>query len=324
MLFLLQQSTPAAEPPPTPAGRLQSVSTMAVDIQRVVWDSINSMVTGIFERLPFILAGLIVLLLFWLLSKAVRTGFLAATKRTKLDVRLCLLISRILVVAVLGIGILTALSVIIPSFNFGSVIAGLGFSSFVIGFATKDILNNFLSGILILWQQPFHIGDYIFVGKDQGKVEYIGVRATSLRKDDGELVLIPNGDMYSSALTIRGAGAKRRMNLEFCVGYEEPLEKTKALVREALDGTAGVVKDPPPRAIVTDLISDGVNVTVNFWINTNEDKPLEVFDRASVGIVDKLNEAGIEMFPPGSMIVKRAEEKRDEEPDEPKKKDDFS
>lgn len=321
-MVLLLQSTP--EPTGTPAGRgLQSVSTMAVDIQRVVWDSINAMVTGIFERLPFILAGIIVLLIFWLLSKAVRWGFLAATRRTKLDVRLRLLISRILVVVVLGLGILTAFSVVIPSFNFGSVIAGLGFSSFVVGFATKDILNNFFSGILILWQRPFQIGDYLFVGKEQGKVEYIGVRATSLRKDDGELVLIPNGDMYSTALTIRGAGAKRRMNLKFCVGYDESLERTKSLIRESLETTAGVVQDPAPRVLVTDLISDGVNVTINFWINTNEDKPIEVFDRASVGIVEKLNEAGIEIFPPGSMIVKRADDEDEPEAEEPKGKADF-
>lgn len=292
-------------------------------IQAAILESISTMITGIFGQLPFILAGLIVLAIFWLLSKLVRKLFLVSTRRTKLDARLRLLISRMLVVVVVGIGILTSFTVIFPSFSFSSVIAGLGFSSFVIGFATKDILNNFLSGILILWQQPFHIGDYLFVGKDQGKVEYIGVRATSLRKDDGEMVLIPNGDMYSSALTIRGAGAKRRMNLKFCVGYEEPLEKTKTLIRQALDGTAGVVHDPPPKVLVTDLISDGVNVTIYFWINTNEDKPLEVFDRASVGIVHSLNEAGIEIFPPGSMIVKQQADESEEEPEEPKKKDEF-
>ena len=298
-------------------------STLGGDIQRAVLDSINAMVTGIFARLPFLLAGLIVLVIFWLLSKLVRMLFLAATRRTKLDIRLRLLISRILVVLVVGIGILTSLTVIIPSFSFGSLIAGLGFSSFVIGFATKDILNYFFSGILILWQRPFHIGDYLFVGKDQGKVEYIGVRATSLRKDDGELVLIPNGDMYSTALTIRGAGSKRRMNLKFCVGYEEPLEKTKDLIRDALDQAAGVVHDPPPRVLVSDLIAEGVNVTVNFWINTNEDKPLEVFDRASVAIVNRLNDAGIEIFPPGSMIVKQHADPDELELDEPKKKSEF-
>ncbi|MEO7674640.1 MAG: mechanosensitive ion channel family protein [Pyrinomonadaceae bacterium] len=296
---------------------------LASQIQQTVLESIRSMITGIFERLPFLLAGLIVLVLFWLLSKVVRSLFMAATRRTKLDVRLRLLISRMLVVGVISLGVLTALTVVIPSFDFGSLIAGLGFSSFVIGFATKDILNNSLSGILILWQQPFHIGDHLFVGNNQGKVEYIGVRATSLRKDDGELILIPNGDMYSSALTIRGAGAKRRMNLKYSIGYDDQIEHAKAITYQALIETEGVVNDPKPRVLVSELSADGVNVTVNFWINTNESKPLEVFDRAAIGIVRVLDEAGIEVFPPGSMIVQRPKEEMVEEEVETKKKSEF-
>lgn len=303
-------------------GWWQWLSTLAVDIQRVVLESINLMITGIFARLPFILAGIIVLIIFWLLSKVVRKLFLVATRKTSLDARLRLLVSRLLVVLVVGLGILTSFTVMIPSFEFGSLIAGLGFSSFVVGFAAKDILNNFLSGILILWQRPFHIGDYLFVGKDQGKVEYIGVRATSLRKDDGELVLIPNGDMYSTALTIRGAGAKRRMNLKFNVGYGEPVEKAKTLTRAALDRTPGIVQDPPPRVLVTDLSSDGVNITVNFWIKTNEDKPLEVFDRAAIAIIEDLDGAGIGVFQPGSIVVRPGQEAADE-PEAGKNKSDF-
>lgn len=305
------------------SGWWEWLSKLANDVQQTVLESITSMITGIFGRLPFLLAGFIVIVLFWLLSKAVKKLFLLATRRTTVDARLRLLISRILVVIVVGLGVLTALTVIIPTFNFGSLIAGLGFSSFVVGFATKDILNNFLSGILILWQRPFHIGDYIFVGSNQGKVEYIGVRATSLRKDDGELVLIPNGDMYSSALTIRGKGAKRRMTIKFCVGYDERLEEVKELTRTALAGIEGIVVDPPPRVLVSELIADGVNVTANFWINTNESKPLEVYDHAAIAIIEKLDASGVEVFPPGSMIVQQPKEETEAEVEVPKKKEDF-
>src|SRR5215218_974950 len=183
-------------------------------IKGAVWDSIAKIIVSVFDRLPFIAAGIIVFLLFWLLAKLVKRIFWSATGRTRMDGRLRILFSRLIFIFTIVLGIFTSFTVIIPSFGFGDLITGLGFTSFVIGFATKDILNNLLSGVLILWQQPFRIGDYLFVGNNQGKVEYIGVRATQLRKDDGELVLIPNGDMYSSAITIRGAGAERRMILK--------------------------------------------------------------------------------------------------------------
>jgi hypothetical protein len=171
------------------------------DVQGTLLESIRSLITSVLGRLPFLLAAAIVLVLFWLFSKLVRSAFMAATRRGGIDTRLRLLIGRLIVGAVYIIGLFTALTVVIPSFDLGSLIAGLGFTSFVIGFATKDILNNFLSGMLILWQRPFEIGDYLFVGKDQGKVEYIGVRATSLRKDDGET---PYDDKVQPWLRRRG------------------------------------------------------------------------------------------------------------------------
>jgi small-conductance mechanosensitive channel len=277
-------------------------------IETAVRESIVSLITSVFARLPFLVASLIVLALFYVGARLLRWIFVATTRRSSLDGRLRLLFSRLIVMAIVILGVLTALTVVVPSFAFGDLIAGLGFTSFVIGFATKDILNNFLSGILILWQRPFQIGDHLFIGNHQGKVEYIGVRATSLRKDDGELILIPNGDMYSTALTIRGAGASRRMNLKFNLGFDIDLEKAKDVVCNALLSTEGVVGEPRPTVRVAELTGEGAVVNCNFWINTNESRPLQVFDQAAIAVVNELGREGIELFPPASMIVQRAPE----------------
>ena len=295
-------------------------------IYEVTRESINNLINTVFARLPYILAGIIVFFLFFFLAKLVKKIFWSTSGRTRLDNRLRILFSRLLFVFTIVLGIFTAFTVIIPSFGFGDLITGLGFTSFVIGFATKDILNNLLSGVLILWQQPFRIGDYLFVGNNQGKVENIGVRATQLRKDDGELILIPNGDMYSSAITIRGAGAERRMILKISIGYDADIGSAKKIIVRVLQGTEGVVDEPKPSAVVTDLSSDGVNISIYFWLNTNKDKPLQVFDVDATEIKKSLDEAGIEMYPPSSVIVQTPEkdnsstEESSNENSEPKKK----
>ncbi len=281
---------------------------LGTEINKAVFESLDRMITSFFGRLPFLLAGLIVLLLFWILSKIIRRIFLAGSKRTSIDVRLRILFGRLIAGSIIVLGVFVAMTVVIPSFDLGSVIAGLGFTSFVIGFATKDILNNFLSGILILWHQPFKIGDYIFVGTNQGKVEYIGVRATSLRKDDGELVLIPNGDMYSSALTIRGAGSKRRLTLRFNLGFHENIDRAKEIVRIALTETDGVVAEPSPNVFVTDLTDSGVSITANFWLDTTKNRPMGVFDRAAIAVKSELEVAGFDLFPTSPPAVKAAPE----------------
>lgn len=275
----------------------------ASQITDVVWDSINNLLTGIVARLPLLIAGFLIAVIFLFFSRLVKMIFLATSKRARLDERLRILFGRLIVVAIVILGIFTALTVVVPSFGFGDLVAGVGFTTFMIGFATKDILNNLLSGVLILWQQPFRVGDQIFIDKIQGRVEYIGVRATSLRKDDGELVLIPNGEMYSGVLTIRGAGAKRRMNIDLKVGYEADIDKAKTTILSALNETDGVVSEPSPNVYVTELAAEGVKITVNFWINTQEVRPRAIFDRAATAIMKALNSSGIEPYPPGSVVV---------------------
>ncbi|HRH45730.1 MAG TPA: mechanosensitive ion channel family protein [Pyrinomonadaceae bacterium] len=276
-------------------------------IKDVLLRSINDILASIIERLPYIVAGLFVLVMFWLLSKIAKHFFLSISSRTKLDHRLQILFSRLIVVILYIFGLLAAFTVVIPTFHFGDLIAGLGFTSFVIGFATKDILNNLLSGILILWQQPFRIGDYIFVGNNQGKVENIGIRATQLRKDDGELVLIPNGDMYSSSITIRGAGSERRMSLQISVSYNADIVEAKEIIRNVLKTEGGVVDEPKTNVVVTDLSPEGVDLAIYFWVNTDKFRPMQVFDSVATEIKKELSEAGIEMYPPNSLIVQTHE-----------------
>jgi small conductance mechanosensitive channel len=277
----------------------------ASQVTNVAWQSINNIIISIVQQLPYILAGLLVLCIFLLVSRIVKAIFWSASGRTRLDYRLRVLFSRLVAIGFVILGIFTSLTVIVPSFKFGDLIAGLGFTSFVVGFATKDILNNFLSGILILWKQPFHIGDYLFVTKYEGKVEHIGVRATRLRTDDGEQILIPNGDMYSSALAIRGAGEKRRMSLKIALGYDTDIPAAKAAIVEALRTVKGVVCDPSPAAYVRDLTAEGVQIAVYIWIDTNEEKPTHVLDRTAETVKTALDRANIQIYPPGSLIVQR-------------------
>lgn len=265
----------------------------ASEVTNVAWQSIDNLINSIVGRLPYIIAGLLVLLIFYLIAKIVKGVFHSATGRTNLDERLRILFSRLIVVLIVILGIFTALTVIIPTFSFGDLITGLGFTSVVIGFAVQDILKNLLSGVLILWQQPFKTGDYIFVGSNQGKVEYIGVRATRLRQDDGEMVLIPNGEMYSNAMKVRGAGAERRMKLKINIGYDADVDRAKQIVEQVLRRTAGVENKPSPNVVVTDLTSDGADLSIYFWINTDKNSPLQVFDVVATDIKKSLSEAKI-------------------------------
>lgn len=276
---------------------------------KIAYKSLNDLLTSAIEQLPIIAAGIIVLIIFWILAKILRKIFWATSSRTKLDNRLRVLFSRLIGTIIFVIGVFAAFTVIFPSLQFRDLIAGLGFTSFIVGFATKDILNNLLSGVLILWKQPFQIGDYIFVKDKQGKVEYIGVRATTLRMDDGEKILIPNGEMYSEALIIRNAGAERRIKQQISIGYEADIRKAKSKILELLKNIEGVSDEPQPNVYVTNLTAEGINLSIYFWINTNTYKTMDVIDQVTTAIKEELNKSNVEIYPPNSIIVQRAEEK---------------
>lgn len=275
----------------------------AAKVTDVVWDSINNLFTSVIAQLPYLIAGVIVIVLFWVFSSVFRKVFLSATKRTRLDERLRVLFSRLIVVVVFVLGFFTALTVIVPSFAFGDFIAGLGLTSLAIGFATKDILNHLISGVLILWQQPFRIGDYLVLKDDEGRVEYIGVRATSLKRATGEVVLVPNGDIYASTLRIRKAGASYPMSIKFFVDFDVDFEKVKALTAAALASSPKVSNDPVPTAMVTAIESDGIRIRANFSTNSYENRPGEAYDDALIRLMNSLREEGIEVFPPSTTLI---------------------
>lgn len=293
-MFLQNSNTKATE----------KILENASEVTGTAYSSINNIYNSIIAELPLIAAGFVVLIFFWILGKIIKAVFLSTSKRTHLDERLRILFSRLISVSIFVIGFFTALTIIIPNFSFGQLVAGLGFTSFIVGFATKDILNNLLSGVLILWKQPFHIGDYIFIKDKQGEVKYIGVRATRLGMDDGEQILIPNGEMYSNALVIRSAGAHRRMRLKISIGYESKVSDAKALILRVLEQMETIVNEPAPSVYVTDLTADGINLSVYFWVDTNKNSPLKTFDEAAVGINRELREADIGLYPPTPMILK--------------------
>lgn len=123
------------------------------------------------------------------------------------------------------LGFLLAATIIIPSLKPGDLIAGLGVSSVAIGFAAewsgyfKDILQNWLAGLLILLRQPFEIHDQIEVDGHEGTVERIETRATIIKTYDGQRIVIPNSQIYTNAVLVKTAHEKRRSQYDVGMGY---------------------------------------------------------------------------------------------------------
>jgi small-conductance mechanosensitive channel len=147
---------------------------------------------------PNVLTGLVVLLVFWIIASVGRRLIALAAPRVKADTGVVLLLSRLYYYGVLVFGLITALGT--AGLNVGALVAGLGLTGFALGFALKDVLSNFVSGIMLLAYRPFHIGDVIEMGEFLGRIETIRIRDTLVRTGDGRLVIIPNTKLITEVV----------------------------------------------------------------------------------------------------------------------------
>ena len=203
---------------------------------------------------PDILTGAAVLLVFWIVAAVGRRLIALAAPRVKADTGVVLLLSRLYYYGVLTFGFITALGT--AGINVGALVAGLGLTGFALGFALKDVLSNFVSGIMLLAYRPFHIGDVIEMGEFLGRIETIRIRDTLVRTGDGRLIVIPNTKLITEVVVNHSdAGRETRDERDALRLAEERRAAAKAAAAPA--AAAAEDEDEMKRAFTPERGADG-------------------------------------------------------------------
>ena len=268
-----------------------------------VWQVFSQLIARFMAHLPYVIIGLLVFLFFILAARLVKRVLNVAGRRTRLDRTLADLLGRIAYALTIILGLFVAAVVIFPTFNPGDLIAGLGITSVAIGFAFKDVLQNFFAGILILWRRPFIVGDEIKVGDYEGIVEEITTRSTRVKTYDGERAVIPNGDVYTNAVLVRTAYNSRRIGLTVGIGYQDGIDEARAIIHRVLQKTEGVQDTPAPEVLVIEFGPSSVDLKILFWSTSRQANVLKVTDKVMTGIKLALDEAGIDIPYPHQVIM---------------------
>lgn len=260
------------------------------------WHTIRHFARYSFERLPYLLVGTVVFAVFWLLGRLIRRllGDLA-TRSDRVDPMLADLVGRLASTGVLIFGFLAACVVIFPSFKPGDIIAGLGITTVAVGFAFKDILQNFFAGVLILWRRPFHLGDQIKMKDFEGTVEAINMRSTRLRTYSGERIIIPNGEVYTGIVQVRTAFADRRVQFEISIAPDSSIEAARTALVQALAALREVNDSPAPEVLVTQFDESAVLLRVLLWCPSRQAQVNEALNQALEAARQALQEAGIRL-----------------------------
>ncbi len=263
----------------------------------------RAMADSVIAALPRVGVALIVVAVGWGLARLLRWALHRWLSRGQTP-SFSRVISRLAGVLVLAAALLIATAVVFPSVKPVDLLAGLGFFSVAVGFAFQDILENTLAGVLLLFRQPFASGDQIEVQGQSGTVEAITIRETRIRTFDGQLVLIPNRDVYKSVLRVQTHYDQRRMAFVVGVAYENDPRQAAEVIVAALSQVDGVSADPRPEALVEELGVSTMDIQARFWTAPRQHESLVVLHRAIGAVKTALDDAGIEM--PAEIIALQA------------------
>jgi len=149
--------------------------------------------------------------------------------------------------------------------NIAPLIAGLGVTGFILGFAFQESLGNLAAGMMIAINQPFKVGDYVAVGGIEGSVSELNMMATTLATADNKKVVVPNKVVWGAAITNYSATDKRRVELAIGIAYGEDIGKAKRVAMDVLRAHPLVLKDPAPLVEVLTLGDSAVNLVLRPW-----------------------------------------------------------
>ena len=265
-------------------------------MNRIIQTIINSfyeLLSQAIKHFPSLISAVIIIFLtryaVQILEKIVHKAGKRVIKSTSLQI----LLSKTAKVGVWTLGILVACVLAFPSFELGDIITTLGVGSVAIGFAFQDIFKNFLSGIILLIEEPFRIGDEVIIDCYQGVVKHISIRTTEIYTYNGEKVLLPNSTVFTDAVKVITAYSFRRTDLSVGVDYDTSLPEATKILKTTIQNVEGVLQEPFPEIDLVNFGDSSIDFVVRYWTNSQEKKVRYVQTQAIVAIKKAFDEADI-------------------------------
>jgi small conductance mechanosensitive channel len=204
---------------------------------------------------------------------------------------------------VILIGMITALQ---RFFDVTAFLAGLGIVGFTIGFALQDVMKNFASGIILLLQQPFHVGESIELAGFEGTVLAIDLRTTEIRALDGRIVILPNASVLANPIVNYTRASQRRVELSLNLSHGTDPNTVRQIILEAIEEVPGFVGKPEPVIVFDNLTSSALVLTVNFWIDVSENNPAQAKDTVLLKVKFAFDRQGIEIPHPVQAVYSKS------------------
>ncbi|REJ96980.1 MAG: mechanosensitive ion channel family protein [Planctomycetota bacterium] len=222
--------------------------------QRWAWNLVKFLVVLF---VSYVIARVLASIVKWLLERKIRLTQLAEN-----------LIANVIKYVLLLIGFAVALTAL--EVDITPILAAMGATGLVVGLALQDSLSNVASGVMILLNRPFDVGDIVTAGGVTGTVRQMNLVSTNFRTFDNQTIHVPNNEIWNNVITNVTANPVRRVDLEFGVGYGDDFEQAEQIIRDAVQQHDLVLAAPEPEVVTHALADSSVNIVCRPWSKTSD------------------------------------------------------
>ena len=277
-----------------------------IDVPKPLMNQLADYWTGFWTLVPQLALALVVLLVVWLLAKGARWLIARLLARARMRRSLIEVFQMLASTGIWLLGSLIAMTIVFPSLTPAKALTALGLGSVAIGFAFKDVFENFLAGILILLREPFKLGDIIECIDIEGNVEEITIRDTHIRQTDGQLVVMPNAMLFKNPVTVRTSQNLRRAEITVGVAYDVDVDAARTVIYNAViavDMVRDDVRDV--QVFAKEFGSSSIDFQVTWWTGS---RPVDIRasrDQVVAAVKRALDDAEMEIpFPYRTLTFK--------------------
>lgn len=262
---------------------------------QLVLDDLTQFTQLVVDKLPSLLLGIVIFILFFWLSKPIANIISKPFSRASNNNLIQLVIRRTLSLLIILLGLYVLLRLAGLTQFAVALLSGTGVLGLIVGFAFKDIAENFLSSLLLSMQKPFKLGDIIEVAGYLGVVKKMTSRATTLVDFNGDHIQLPNATIYKNAIRNLAANPNVRGTFDIGIGYDADVTQAQAMAMDLMQQQVAVLADPEPQVLVHNLGASSYNLRVHFWVNAEQNSQYKVASLLMKKLVELYLFAGISM-----------------------------
>ena len=263
----------------------------------------NSFIDNFILGIPNLLTALVIFVASLYLARVLSNLLRRVLNKRRAPQSVTHLLSQLILWAIIVAGTITALQ---RFFNVTAFLTGLGILGFTVGFALQDVMKNFASGVILLLQQPFHVGESVGVKGFEGTVMEIDLRSTEILATDGRVIILPNAEVLANPIINYSRARQRRIELQLSLPHTCEPESVRRILLNAIEEVPGYIPDPKPSIVFENLTNSAMELNANFWVDTSQNDLAHARDAVLLKIKSAFSDEGIEIPHPVQAVYSKS------------------